>query len=275
MSIQSTGLRTAGKTKLLLAAVVAAGAALALSSTSAKADTIIYQDTFPGSSTSTLVGTKPGPTTNTNAWAVTADATSSGDTFNADGSVTNSTTTTANYGDYLTFTPTSGNVYTLSATLNPLNTTGTGAWVGIAFDNGIVADATKLAPSMLAHYESSTATGAYARVQAFTTGNTKVYDSNTSTTINPLPLDETAEMVLNTTSTDWVVSFYYNNALLSTYTYATNPTGVDGVSISANGNSFSSSVADFTLTETPEPAAFGFFGLGAVGLLLGGRRKRA
>ena len=266
MSIQSTGLRTAGKTKLLLAAVVAAGAALALSSTSAKADTIIYQDTFPGSSTATLVGTVPGPATNTNAWKLATDV-ATGNTFNADGSVTNTSTTGANYGDYLTFTPTSGNVYTLSATLSPLNTSGNGAWVGIAFDNGIVGDGTKLAPSMLAHYEGSTAT-----IQTFTTGGTAFKSSASQA------LDKTAEMVLDTTSTDWVVSFYYNGTLIGSNTYTTNPTGVDGVSISASGKSFSSSVGDFTLTEastaTPEPAAIGLFGLGAVGLLLA-RRKRA
>ncbi len=59
MSIQATGLRTAGKTKLLLAAVMAAGAAMALSSTSAKATTTTY----------TWTGAKSNLFSNTGNWS--------------------------------------------------------------------------------------------------------------------------------------------------------------------------------------------------------------
>ena len=264
MSTQSTGLRTAGKTKLLLATVMAAGAAFAFSSTSAKAS-IIFQDNFPGSSTSPLAGTTPATTTGGAKWTEIAGSTTS---FNADGSISNNSTTTAvQGGDYLSYSVTSGYVYTLSATLNPSfqGTSGLG-YVGIEFGNAI--PLLQNGPAFLMHYGTST-TGS---LQAFASKKNAVKLSSATVTSN-----ETAQIVLDTTSTLWTASFIYDGVTLGTYNYTTNPGGNSlDVAIVGKSEDFTGNVGSFELTQTavPEPASIGLFGLGAVGLLLA-RRKRA
>ena len=263
MLIQATGLRTAGKTKLLLAAVMAAGAAFAFSSTSAKAS-IIFQDNFPGSSTSPLAGTTPATTTGGAKWTEIAGSTTS---FNADGSISNSTTTPVQGGDYLSYSVTSGYVYTLSATLNPSfqGTSGLG-YVGIEFGNAI--PTLQNGPAFLMHYGTST-TG---NLQAFASKGNAVNLSSATVTSN-----ETAQIVLDTTSTLWTASFIYDGVTLGTYNYTTNPGGNSlDVAIVGKSKDFTGNVGSFELTQTavPEPASIGLFGLGAVGLLLA-RRKRA
>ncbi len=264
MSTQSTGLRTAGKTKLLLATVMAAGAALAFGSTSAKA-TVIFQDNFPGTSASLLAGTTPATTYNSETWAAVPK---SAITFNADGSVSNLTSTAKHGGDYLGYSITSGYIYTLSATLNPsFQGTGGAGFVGIEFGDAI--PLVQAGPAFLMHYASSS-TGT---LQAFAAKDASVTLSSTTATSN-----ETAQIVLNTTSAAWTASFIYNGVTLGTYNYTTNPSGTNlDVAIVTNTVDFSGNVGSFELTQTavPEPVSIGLLGLGAVGLMLVGRRKRA
>jgi hypothetical protein len=60
---------------------------------------------------------------------------------------------------------------------------------------------------------------------------------------------------------------------LGTYTFSSNPT-LGGVSIGASGTGFTADANNLLFTTaTPEPAAVGLFGVGAVGLLLVRRRK--
>ena len=258
MSTQSTGLRTAGKTKLLLATVVAAGAALALSSTSAKAS-VIYQEAFGGTSTATIVGTSPTTDPSGAKWQAN-DSKDTAATYRVDGSASN----TSSGGDYLTFAPTSGNLYTLSATLTP--TDATSGWLSLDFSTGIPTAAT--GPGMIVTSTQGSTTG-YG-IQLFTTGSSHPSNVTIPSTVTP---GETAEITLNTTGADWVATWYYGGSELATYTYTTNPT-VAGVSIGFLGAN-EGSVGNFVLaTATPEPASIGLFGLGAVGLLLA-RRKRA
>ena len=258
MSTQSTSLRTAGKTKLLLATVVAAGAALALSSTSAKAS-VIYQEAFGGTSTASIVGTSPTTDTTGATWqAIDSKATNA--TYLADGST--NYPTTQNGGDYLSFTPTAGNIYTLSATLTP--TDATSGWLSLDFSTGIPTGTT--GPAMIVT-STSGSTSKYG-IQLFTTGSS--HPSNV-TIPSPVTPGETAEITLNTMGTDWVATWYYGGSELATYTYTTNPT-VAGVSIGYDTEK--GSVGNFELsTATPEPASIGLLGLGAVGLLLARRRR--
>jgi hypothetical protein len=247
--------------KTAAAIAIAGMTALALGSTVARA-TVVYQDNFSGSSSNSLVGLSPTTDTGSATWATTLDVGAT-DTFQADGSVTSITT---NYGDYLPFTPENGNIYTLSATLDPAST----GWVGMSFGAYIPADHSGVGPSIIAHYEGKTAT-----ITDFSIGNTSTPFNGTGN----VPLDETASIVLNTMSTQWTATYYYNSNDLGSVTYAagSNPTGINGVAIAAVGSTaapFSGSVANFELQAVPEPATLGLFALGGMGLLMAGRKMK-
>ena len=247
--------------KTAAAIAIAGVTALALGSTAARAG-VIYQDNFSGSSSNSLVGLLPTTDTGGAKWATALDV-GAADTFQADGSVTSITT---NYGDYLPFSPENGNIYTLSATLDPASV----GWVGISFGAYVPGDRGGVGPSMISHYETTTAT-----ITEFAIGNTATTFTGTAN----VPLDQTASIVLNTMSTQWTATYYYNSKDLGSVTYAagSNPTGINGVTIAAVGSSaspFSGSVASFELQTVPEPATLGLFVLGGMGLLLAGRKMR-
>jgi len=257
--------------KTATAFAIAGVTALALGSTAVRA-TVLFSDSFPGTS-GLLTGTTPAITQGNATWGGAADTGST--SFNADGSV--AFTTTGNVGNSLSYTPVTGgvnDVYTLSATLDP--TGGNNGWVGIGFGTDI--PSLSQGPSVISHPTSSATA---ATLVFFVSGS--IHPTTATKVVTP---GETATIVLDTTATNWVASYYYNNALIESYTYGVgtnvaNPSGITGVAIGANNGSatslFSGKVGSFelqTAAPVPEPATLGLFALGGMGLLLAGRKMR-
>ncbi|MGC8559906.1 MAG: PEP-CTERM sorting domain-containing protein [Phycisphaerae bacterium] len=252
MSIQSTGLRSAGKTKLLLAAVVAAGAAVALSSTAARA-TVIYSQTFSAQASGALNLVAPTTGPSGQDWLTVA-----GNFYPVP--ATGGTLDTKGYGSYLPFKPAQGNIYELSATLDPISSSNNTNWLSVGFGSGI--PASNQGPAMLLRVNGEIG------LSDGTTGSA----GTAPTTSGSYTTNELAEVVLNTMSTAWTATWYYNNVDLGSVTYTTNPT-ITGVAIGSNA--VNGQFNSFELQTVPEPTALGLLGIGAVGLLLAARRKRA
>ncbi len=223
---------------------------------------VIYQDNFAGSATTLLNGQAPQVANGTSATWTAASGAYNTTIYNADGSVTAGAA--GGYANaFLAFTPSSGNIYTLSAGLN-FNPSYSG-WLMLGF----LTSAANVNQSFI---------GAGGPWIADTAGG-GVYDGNTTgnfalTSGNGVAYD--MQVVLDTRHTDWTVQFFNNNANVSpVLTYGTNPTiSYVGLGDSASGGQFS----NFSLTSAPvpEPAALGLVAAASgLGLLLLKRRLRA
>ena len=257
--------RNAQKTLAARAAIV--GTALAAFSVlpcTASASTI-YQDNFSGSKTAALNGAVP-----------TIDNGPSGTTWTASGAWADSgysSATTGRQNAYLSFAPTSGQVYTLTAGLDV-----TGAAPGQADANNWAAlgfmttqsttggwDTSGASPWVLSAYNASWG-GAFAgpamnAMQGFT----------------PTSGNNTYSIVLNTGSAAYSYQVFLTNSAVTngkvgSGTFSTNPV-IQAVGLENGlGNV---QVTDFSLTSAPvpEPATLGLMALGGLGLLLLKLRK--
>lgn len=244
----------------LAVAGISAAACVGLASTAATA-AIIYQDNFPGSATAQLNGTSPATDLTGANW------TSSG--WYANGATNGvNTSNTANLA-YLPISVSDGNVYTISAVLDP-NAGNNGAWFAIGFSTpggiwgGGPGPAILLQNTGIAKgYAVGVTTGAY----------------NNSASDNTFPLDKLAQVSLDTTSSNWTATYSYDGTTIATYTYTgasgtyPNPAGSDVAFIYSYGQP--GSVSDFSLTgpAVPEPATLGLVGIGGIALLLLGRKR--
>ncbi len=237
------------------AAALAAMVAVGLAGTASAS--VIYSDNFPGSSTAALDGTSPATDATAATWSAPLALSSGG--WAANGSTTNTST---NADALLSFTPVSGNVYTLSATLDPTGLNSN--WIALGF-----ADANSSTPMY-------TSGGPWTIVRgngqiAFSPGPGATSVGGYTSTTSP----ETSSLVLNTEGSQWTFQGYYNGKLEITDTYAvgSNPTNIAYVGIDTNGEP--GSVSNFQLTAVPEPTTLGLSAVGGLGLLLIGRRRAA
>jgi hypothetical protein len=253
--------------------------------------TALYADSF-NRTASTLNGSTPDVTNNGYAW-VSAAATAGTGAPDAiftlsDGattsvtSPTNPTTAedTSNITDaFLRFTPVAGYIYDFSVSADILTSATGGHWAAIGLlDNtdphegptvgGIQypdtgdgnAAMTNLAPEGLIIPKD---TG----VAQFFSGS-----GTNSPTVSPAILSgfNTYDIVLDTTSSNWVIKQYLNSTLEQSYTYATDP-NIGFIGIGVNRVSASFDNLSLSATYVPEPASLAVLGLG--GILLAQRRR--
>jgi hypothetical protein len=239
-----------------------------------QAQTILYQDTFQDTNNS-LNG--QAPTTAVSAFGASASATWSGGrtefTESTSINVLSITNTSGNI-EYLTFTPQSGLVYTLSATVtNDFSNGGdSDNWMAFGFitntGSQIYSSGSGGAPWILLK-----PTGV---VEAYGGPGTAGGNKTASTGAGILT-GNTMTITLDTTTTLWTYKFSYlaadGTTLLNSATtaYTTNPT-IAGVGLSSYAAATGTrTLDDFTLTATaiPEPSTYALM-VGATGLVTTG-----
>lgn len=280
MFTSSHGASLAAKAKIVPMAIGTL-AMLGVMAGAASAGTI-YQDSFSGSSSvGSLNGATPTQTTNGATW--TSDGTYG---WADNGSIaTTSSVADSAYSAYLPFTPSSGEIYTLTAQsvnitapADPAGTTIGGAttpWMGIAFNVGAPPTNNQIldtnSAALIEYY------GLPVGIHFGGPGgnNAAQYaDSDTQ--------PQTLQIVLNTSGTEWMATFLDNGGIVGSYTYGvpsstTNPTNPAITDVSFGTSNAVGSVSSFSLTATPVPApsTLGVFTLGGLALVLIGRKRKA
>ena len=227
---------------------------LALPAQHAAASTI-YNETFSGAGTTDLNGTAPDTTTGGEVWSASTD-------WKKDGSIVAGGITDDNA--FLAFTPESGKVYTLSATL----ATPSGAWAAVGFTE-------------TANTGGGTGNDDFWRNNPDEVGPWVLYRSSTNVDSFLGPLTGGAEdegdhvgpitlsIELNTQGAAWSAEWFINGGSVRSETFATNPTNISYVGLSRESGA-GASFDNFSLTVVPEPGSLALLGLG--GLLIARRR---
>jgi hypothetical protein len=211
--------------KYLNAAVL--GALILIEGTSKVSAAVIYSQTFTGG-TGALVSTTP--TTGAGTWTGDNILNRNGLLEGGWGAVS------------LAFTPTSGLVYELTATIDRTS----GPWIGVGF------------------LQSNSLYGWYPNnPTALRTDGWQIWPQAANATL----LTSNEVLVrLDTTGAQWTTSMYQGGAQIgSTFTYLTNPT-ITRVGFVSEGSE--GTVSAFQLTSIPEPSAYSLFIGGVMSLLL-------
>ena len=247
--------KTLSALRKLFAAVLAALSTLALVSIPAQA-AVIYQDDFSGLSTDALNGQAPDIRPGSETWVA-------GSEWKADGTVT---ATNNDNSAFLAFTPTAGNIYTLSATFTQPSGGNSNGWAGIGFtDTNTTTSsfwANDAAPWFL--WRPSDASSADQVVSFLGTGTSGSASEGTQTGT------ATLSIVLNTENPAWTAEWFINGGSVRTETYGTNPT-LNYVGFGRE-NGQTTDFSAFSLTVVPEPSSALLVALGGLALL---RRRRA
>ena len=242
---------------------------------SASVVTTIYSESFGGAPTTTpLAGTAPTVDNGTSStWTATSGISDSG--------YTNNSTAIG----YLSFTPISGNIYTLSANLAGSGTPNNGAWLSLGFlitptTSGNVrfdgsGSGTENAVDWVLLYTpgSSTVNGSLFEGPGTSAGGANYYVGNDQ---NSSGLDTgDFSIVLNTAGTPsaWTAKIFDNGTAISGNLSV--PSGITAVGIGNDGTVSAGQFSNFSLTSSPvpEPATLGLVAIGGLGLLLLKRRK--
>ncbi len=230
---------------------------LLASASMAQAAVVLYSDPLTG--TGDLNGvtvatsvTNAGATTGAQWVAYSTNKTASGAQFAGSNSF------------FLPFTPTSGNVYTFTATLNATSTTWTAIGFANASTNGLwhTTGGSKYAWAL----DRNAGGGA----PQFFGGAGATNGQTWTSTADGL---QTVAITLDTTTSGaWKTFATISGVNSNTYTYGANPS-ISFLGFGTNGGSGTATVKDFSLTAiVPEPASLGVLALGSLGLLA--RRRR-
>lgn len=229
---------------------------------------MIYEDSFSGPAGTSLNGQAPTVRPGSETWSFnSASAFEAG--FQADGTVNagGDTATNGRVAALLPFTPQSGNIYTLSATISA--TTATSQWIALGFANGLTGASGLFAfgniNGLSWMLKGDTGTSA---LQGFAGPATQNIVANTFAG-NPVNL----RIVLDTTGAAWTTSMFTDATQRgSTYTYTTNPS-IQAVGFS-KGDLVGGSVDNFKLQveAIPEPSSV-LLGLLGISFLTSRRRR--
>ena len=262
-----------------IAAMALAVAAVAGLAGTASAS-IIYQDNFSGSSSNPLNATSPSVDATGATW--TADT-----GWRADGSQTAADAATNGSSDaYLPFTPSSGNIYTLSATMSPSLTSGSN-WFALGFV-GSFSSATSTTGGAVNNGDGVNAWFADSGSGQLNAGPWLLMNSgwngeDPNESYFPGPgasgavdftgkSGDTVAIVLNTQSSAWTFQVFVNGTNVSpVIPFSSNP-AITGVGLGQFAPAVGS-VSNFSLTSVPEPATLGLCAVGGLGLLLLKRRR--
>ncbi|MHB1767406.1 MAG: PEP-CTERM sorting domain-containing protein [Phycisphaerae bacterium] len=249
------------------AAIVGTAFAMLGMTASAASARIIYQDSF--NRTGLLNASTPSPTD------------TGGATWTAGSSITTTATsggyaslTSANSMAYLPFTPVSGNVYTLTASLNPTPGTTTN-WLALGFF-----------PQSGSNASGAPLVGGGVVVLERDNRGSQVFNGDQVGANGPTSPNSTGyttwSITLNTTQSDWTASFSEDGVAgetnFQTFTYGGSNGGSNANptinTVGFGTDTMAGTVQDFTLTNSvPEPATLALVAVSGLGLLLLKRRK--
>lgn len=249
---------------------VAALAALALAvGTTTHASTILYSDNFSGDVADNLHATTPDTTIGTNSWIAHTN-------WKADGSIALGTGTVVtdfqpqDHNAFLAFTPTTGLIYTLSATLAKPTGNIAGMWAGIGFTNDTLGTAAgNNSQSFFAGTNAASPWMLYRAPLNEIAAFGGPLATNGSGNLSPYTGAQTLTIVLDTTGLAWEAEWFVGAASIHTFTYVTNPT-ISYIGLGRE-NGAGADFSSFSLTVIPEPTTALLGGLGMLCLL---RRRR-
>lgn len=228
---------------------------LLASAACASAQTTVFFEDFSGSSLSDLNGTAPDIRPGSETWSVAPGS------WQADGSITGAGEANA----FLSFSPTTGQTYTLSIDANPQN--GTGDWFALGFAGAAATNS--------GFQESSTVAWMLLRGNRGT-GGVQTFlgpDTNGGTDHDALPDTVNLKVVLDTTATQWTAEWFINGTSIREETFSSNP-NINYVGFGRFGDA-TGTVDNFALTATavPEPSTYAL-GIGAAAVVVAALRRR-
>lgn len=231
----------------------------------ASAVTVLYSDDFSGAAANNLHATTPDTTIGTNTWIAHTN-------WKADGSIAGGVLAVAanDQSAFLAFTPTTGLIYTLTATLAKPTGTGNGMWAGIGFTNDTLGTAAgNNSQSFFAGTNAASPWMLYRtnvnEIAAFGGPLT----ANGSGNLSPYTGAQTLTIVLDTTGLAWEAEWFVGATSIHTFTYETNPT-ISYIGLGRE-NDAGADFSSISLTVIPEPSTALLGGLGMLALL---RRRR-
>lgn len=260
-SVTSSDTNTTGKNTMKNTIILAA--LIGISASPTFAVTVLYSDDFSRDGTANLNATTPDTTIGTNTWSANTN-------IKNNGSIT-PVTTSSDAAAALAFTPTTGNIYTLSATLAaPTGGNTSSPWFAFGFTDTFTTGGVPNATYTAWMLWRSTADATEAN-----RGDLNLYRLNVTEAFpgNPAAKNvtgtQTLSVVLDTTTTLWSIEWFQGATSLGTMDYEVNPTISNVVIARNNGAGFD--LDSMSLTVIPEPSTALLGGLGLLALL---RRRR-